>query len=740
MKKILVLSLQVVFLLCIFSCSERGTIGKLKNGSVIILQINKEGKWNIVVESNHLNSVSSSPPCGIELYSLDGSIKEINAGYDSVRKSTDGFLGKASIKTHGSVIFYFEDRWQISENTLALDRMVKVEGNTGAGFLSSVILKTGQEFNRDEVNLFAPGMIYGGVTHISDSALGGRDLYRKGNGTLWIREDRMPAPVLGMISQDLSSIAILDKVPDGRTDTLDSHDREYSTFIDSAVHMGALGLINKEGYFAIGYHFPCSEGEYSYRAETYHEGRKHRWTRRYHPVRDGFEQPYSVIFRFSNEETFADFYSNTWRWAWQILKPQIVRQDIELVKQSLIEMLAELVQVTPERAGIISFRSAVGDEYIENLCVMGFVGRALEVSNYLLKASHETRNPNAGRYRELAYKMMDSFLEMPLDPPAGEGYHIETGEFCTALELWFEPEEPIAVYLRSYCDGLKTMLKAVLREGPDSYNYQEYIAYAKSFTDWLLTQKNSDGGFPRKWEKGTGVIIDSSGLSSFNAVPLLLLMSEATGDPKYLGAAVKAADYCWNEGQDEGIFVGGTLDNPNVIDKEAGSLSLEAYLALYEQTNDSKWLERAKKAANFAETWIYAWNVPMPADENDESLHWKRGNSTVGLQLISTGHSLTDQYMSFDADEYARLGKYSDDPHYLEVAGILLHNTKQMLALPGRSYDLNGPGWQQEHWSIAPLRGYGSHRDWLPWVSTSHLNGIYGLEEFDKDLYLEMTK
>jgi hypothetical protein len=91
--------------------------------------------------------------------------------------------------------------------------------------------------------------------------------------------------------------------------------------------------------------------------------------------------------------------------------------------------------------------------------------------------------------------------------------------------------------------------------------------------------------------------------------------------------------------------------------------------------------------------------------------------------------------MCFDVDEYARLYQYTGDPHYLDVARILLHNTKAMLALPGRSYDLKGPGWQQEHWSLAPRRSYGLHRLWLPWVSTSHLNGIFGLMDFDQTLY-----
>jgi len=61
----------------------------------------------------------------------------------------------------------------------------------------------------------------------------------------------------------------------------------------------------------------------------------------------------------------------------------------------------------------------------------------------------------------------------------------------------------------------------------------------------------------------------------------------------------------------------------------------------------------------------------------------------------------------------AKLYKYTNDAHYLDVARILLNDTKAMLALPGRTYDLAGPGSQQEHWSLGNRRGFGGHRGWL---------------------------
>ncbi len=63
-------------------------------------------------------------------------------------------------------------------------------------------------------------------------------------------------------------------------------------------------------------------------------------------------------------------------------------------------------------------------------------------------------------------------------------------------------------------------------------------------------------------------------------------MTKATGDATYKNAAIKAGEFIWNNGQKGGLFVGGTIDNPNVIDKEAGTLSLEAYLFLLETTGE----------------------------------------------------------------------------------------------------------------------------------------------------------
>jgi hypothetical protein len=102
-----------------------------------------------------------------------------------------------------------------------------------------------------------------------------------------------------------------------------------------------------------------------------------------------------------------------------------------------------------------------------------------------------------------------------------------------------------------------------------------------------------------------------------------------------------------------------------------------------------------------------------------------------------------DEYLDWSVCSYAKLFNFTKDPHYLDVARILLHATKSMVALPGRLYDLKGIGWQQEHWRMGPGRsgrGVGGHRFWLPWVSANHLYSITGLEEYDPALFQRLAK
>ena len=712
-------------------------IGTLSSGARFVA-FPSDGATGVAVLDGGAASAEQSKPIQLEFYDASGQAREKKAGYQSFDISSGKAVGATDVSGPGNSRFHFRDEWSLRGGVLLLARTVTVSGASDGGFLSGITLSHPQTHPRSAVDYFAPGVIYGGSAHLSANAIGGSATYAAGDpGQVRIREDRLPAPMFGVRFPDGSALTLLDPAPDGQTITADSSDTKIQTVIDERLRFGAIGVDLMEGHHAQGFWFPGSEGEVTYRGNTYPGGQMREWRRRYHPIRNGFVQQYRVQFRFSRAESFPAYLKSAWRWAWSTLKPRITWNDIPVVRRSIVDMLASQVEIHGDRAGIPNWVSAVPASHsrLNANAIMGFCGKNLEAAEFLLAdAEIDTDRERAAKDRRLGLAIFSSFLRLRMNPPVGEGFNLDTGEPALAI-----PADR-CVFLRSFGDDMKAMLRAYRREREHGHLHPDWLAWTRQFADWLLTQQTPEGGFPRSWKPGSGAVLDPSPQSSYNVIPFLTMLSQEAREGRYLASAQRAGEFAWAHGQAAGRFVGGTIDNPDVLDKEAGTLSNEAYLALYETTHAAKWLARARAAADYAETYIYLWNVPMPLDADNSRLHWKKGVPTYGTQLIATGHSLVDEYMSFDVDEYAKLGRWTQDDHYLRVAELLLHDTKNMLAVPGRTFDLKGPGWQQEHWSFAPVRGFGLHRMWLPWVATSQLDGIFGLMEFDPALFQQWIK
>jgi hypothetical protein len=466
------------------------------------------------------------------------------------------------------------------------------------------------------------------------------------------------------------------------------------------------------------------------------------WTRRYNPVKQGFTQSYQLGFRFGSRESFPGLIRDSYRWAWQVLKPAVNWQDMDVVRQSLSDQLSSQVYTIEGRTGLPFIVSSVtGKVFSTNpdpnffwRATMGFVGKNVEAADDLLRESDHDPSPRGQKMRQQGLDIIATFIRtVPMSPPVSTGVNLKTGApSMTNSPQWF---------IREATDDMRMLMEAYDREHKAGRDHPEWIRWCKEFADWALTEQRPDGSFARSYMLGTQDVAQDSGTTSYNVAPLFPMLSKDLNDPKYLASAVRAAEYVWQNFGSRGIFIGGAIDNPNITDKEAGMLSLEAFLSLYEATHEPKWLHRAQIAGDFAETWMWIWNSPMPDDGDNTNLHWKKGVPTIGGQGITAQTAgMIDQFLDFAVASYAKLYKYTGDEHYREVARILLHNTKAMLALPGRLYGMYGPGWQQEHWSLTGnRRGYGQPEKWMPWVTTNHLYSIYGLEAYDPALFKQLA-
>lgn len=765
------------------SAGARIVLGRLANGAEVAFVRAGSGGWGIEIAGGEAPRMAQPKPAEVQVYRGDQAVSDLAAGYESVQKLPAAVVATAKVTGGGGAAFAVEDRWTLSGKVLSLSRKVLVTGaDDQAGFFSAIRLSTESAVTWPDNDYFAPGLLYGDPANDGDRAPGGTLNYRAKRFEM--REDNLSAPLFAISFRDGHSIAVLDPAPKGDTTWAEATAPAARHIIDERLRFGALGARESPaGGIEIGFWMPGTTGEFTAGSTSARPEPVVR--RRYHPVKAGFSQSYQVRFRFGQAESFRGMIGDTWRWAWAALNPQVAHLDLDLVRRTLTDHLEAHVLTVEDRAGVPFLYDAVTGKpgsiriprpsgsgvflspppYPEELTpegngqlaawartmgvdldparselwrwpkvVMGFVSKGIEVADQLLREADRDPSPRGQKMRESGLAIIASFVRIvPMAPPAGAGFDLQTGKPAS------EPAD--IFFLRAPSEGLRTLMAVYLREKRQGRDHPEWLRWCTEFAGWLIAQQREDGSFPRSWRNGTGEVNEPSGTSSYNPVPFLVTLSQVTGDKRYLASAIRAADYVWADFGSRGIFVGGTTDNPNVVDKEAGMLSLDAFLALYEDTGEPKWLEHAKAAASYTESWIWIWNVPMPLGADDAQLAWKHGVPTVGVQGISArGPGGVDEYLDWAAPDYARLYKYTRDRHYLDVTRILLFDTKSMLALPGRTWDLLGPGWQQEHWSMGVRRGVGAHRSWLPWVSVNHLHSITGLEDFDPALYRQLAK
>lgn len=738
--------LASIIVLLTFAGCKPGELAKLQNGAVASFTQNEDGGWGVSFAGGDAEPVFQKAPVQVELYT-EGGTQQIAVPYARVTRKGKSWLATAEVPA-GDAVLAVKDLWGWDGEAVTVSRSVKVEGSVAdAGFATAFNFETKPSSNWGNVSFYAPGMLYGDSSYDGAYSPGGTSFDKAHLFTF--REDFLPSPMYGMRFDSGNTFMILDAAPDGTT-TLEETQLGMgeSVLVGDIFKLGAFSSREiANGAVQIGYCYPNSAaviqrarmmpGQMPPQAPA---EPKMVWARRYHPVSDGFEQNYKIALRFAAGESFPEFTTNTYRWAWSVLKPELFWHDIEVVRTSLADQLSGLVNKFDDRTGLpyqVYTKSGKtwerqGDPAFYWRDPFGFVGKHIESAVMLLMEADRDQTERGAKMRQQGLDMISTAIKyVPTKNPVCMGFNLMDGTHSmTNLPIW---------YVREGTDDMVRLLEQYQREKAKGIDHPEWVTWCQDFADWLLKLQRPDGSLPRSFMIETAAVVEESGTTSYNIIPTFVKLTEILGDTKYLDAAIKAADYVWEAFGKRGIFIGGAIDNPNITDKEAGLLSAEAFMFLYEYTKDAKWLDHARIAADFAETWTWIWNVPMPDDADDEALNWKKGVPTVGIQGITAqvaGH--TDQFLDMSIPTYAKLYNYTGDQHYYDFARILMHNCKAMLALPGRLYGMYAPGYQTENFRMGADRqgrGFGTPEKWMPWVTTNHLTGINLMEEYDKELF-----
>jgi uncharacterized protein YyaL (SSP411 family) len=190
----------------------------------------------------------------------------------------------------------------------------------------------------------------------------------------------------------------------------------------------------------------------------------------------------------------------------------------------------------------------------------------------------------------------------------------------------------------------------------------------------MVARQRADGNLGSIHDAHTGDVRSWAGASGLTWVAALA--EAAPLDDRYLAAAERAGDYYAAYVTDE-FICGAPEDVDQAPTSEDGYAALIAYLALHRRTGEARWLDLARRSADWMLTFRYTYNVGFPP-RTPLATH---GFATRGADQASPSNQHLHAYGLVCTAEMLELSAATGDPYYAERAAETLACFRQMLPL-----------------------------------------------------------
>lgn len=638
--------------------------------------------------------------------------KTLQAAYDSCDAQGEQLVGRCRVKLPSGSVFLAEDRWTFlpEKAELLLDRRVEVEVSSGKelGFATEFILRQEQCASLKECDVWMPGAWYrqneGVVSLAFASSLNDKHYL--------FRETRLALPYVQLCDRrDWSGVALCALGPTPATGLKEDCSDEL---ISRELQYGSLG-IDATANPGVRFCFPGSEGEKNYLdgLET-----KNVWAFRYHPVEKGIPHRYRLGLHAACYGNPHAAMQKEWRYWFDVFQPEVHPADLKKVYDIGTDVLDVYCQRYNGATGL-PFWCTVPEGTVCDLSFqMGFVGQQPMCAYHLLRSGIERKIEER---IEKGIAMIDFWVS-------------RSCEDGTLPRVWYDVFPPrfkqdYPTYTRTVADGMEGILlcyQYLRRERGDAP--KSWLRFVTNYGQWLCAHQNDDGSFYRSYQPD-GTPVHTGRFNTSNPIRLLCNLYWETNDDAYRLAAVRAGEYCYHACYEPVSYIGGTADNDNTVDKEAGMLALYAFLALYDLTGEQRWIQAAQGAADFTETWTYCRSFEVRPGKGNAV--FDRVDVT-GLSLIATGHSHADVMMGYCAFDFYRLYLLTGDLHNLTFARFILHNARQTVDWSGKLRHVY-PGLVEESGEVARQFHNGLGR-WLPWCTIAEIEALSRFQEWFGDM------
>ena len=253
-------------------------------------------------------------------------------------------------------------------------------------------------------------------------------------------------------------------------------------------------------------------------------------------------------------------------------------------------------------------------------------------------------------------------------------------------------EEPVHS-IRRQSEGIYAILHFLAYEKKQGRKYPEWEQRVKQMFEMFLKLQNADGSFPRKF-RDDFTIVDKSGGSTPSATLPLVLGYKYFKDKRYLASARKTAEYLEKELISKADYFSSTLD-ANCEDKEASLYAATAtyYLSLITKGEEHKhYADLTKKAAYFALSWYYLWDVPFAPGQMLGDI----GMKTRGWGNVSVENNHIDVFVFEFADVLRWLSKEYKENRLSDFAEVISTSMRQLLPHEGHMCGIAKVGYYPE--------------------------------------------
>ena len=492
-----------------------------------------------------------------------------------------------------------------------------------------------------------------------------------------VREDRLSTPLTAAFNSSKGKSMSVIRIDKFDKEALTTH-KEGEVIVSGETSIGYTGFENIGGMTVLSYGFPYKEAPKTYiRKLTLAPS-----VEAFQLLRKG--DSITLTWELS-EIAVADFsecVQRTWEYCYDTNRPQPVNTPytVDRMKDVLSNFFVEsYVNTTPTHyySGVeLKTATCASTDVAE----VGFVGRTLLNAFNALEYGFQQNRPELVNS---ANSIFDTYLSSGFSP---------AGFFNEVVHYNRDFKEP-KLSIRRQSEGVYAILNYLAYEKQHKRKHPEWEKRLKVILDSFLRLQNADGSFPRKF-KDDFSIVDGTGGSTPSATLPLVMAYKYFKDKRYLESAKRTVNYLENELISKSDYFSSTLD-ANCEDKEASLYAATAtyYLALVTKGAErAHYAELCRKAAYFALSWYYTWDVPFAEGQMLGDI----GLKTRGWGNVSVENNHIDVFIFEFADVLHWLSKEFNEARFSDFAEVISTSMRQLLPYEGHMCGVSKVGYYPE--------------------------------------------